>query len=187
VSEATPIGKTEAEASPVVDNVVDLHRPTPAERRASALAFVKEHSGLAIVGSVAIGILLALLLPRRRKSSRRAAALAETVGAGAMSLGRRALRDVASAGDELRREGSRAARLSGDLGESVAKFVGTFVHTLLQRADDIGETAVDRAGKVTRIAAKHLGEAGEVAENAAVHAGERISRTVSDARSRIIG
>jgi hypothetical protein len=140
-------------------------------------------------------MLVALLWPRRRKS---AGAAPKAIGAGAASLGRRALRLAESAAAELRREGARDARQAGQFGESLAKHLGTFLHALLERAEDIGEVAADRAAKVTTIAAaraskatttaaRQLGKAGDAAEDAAIHAGQRIGRTVSEARSRIIG
>jgi hypothetical protein len=188
VSKAKPIEQAEAEAGQVVDNVVDLPNRTAAEHRDTAIAFVKEHSGLAIAGGVAVGILVALLLPRRsRKPSKRAAALAEAVSATAVTLGRRALKRSESAGVDLRRGSERAVHRSEELGTAVVGQLGAFLHGLLDRAEDLGETASEHAGKVGKIAAKQASKASEAVEDAAVVAGRRIGKAAADAKSRIIG
>jgi hypothetical protein len=122
-------------AENVIDNVVDLPR-TVADRRDSAVAFVKEHPGLAIAGGIAVGILAAALLPRRPKTKlgRRSGKLGDAVSATAALLAREAVSRAEITGKGLRRGGNRAAKRSEDLGEQAARSIGAFLTAFLSRA-----------------------------------------------------
>ena len=181
-----------ADDDTVIDNVVDLPRTVSeqvAERRDTAIAFVKEHPGLAIAGGIAVGIVAAALFPRRPRSrlGKRGAKLGDAVSATAALLAREAVSRAEVTGKELRRGSRKAARRSEDLGEQAARSIGAFLVGLLSRASELGESASDGAEKAGRSAAKRLVKAGDAAENVAVLAGRRIGRAAHDARSRIIG
>jgi hypothetical protein len=124
----------------VADNVVDLPRPTAAERRDTAVAFIKDHPGLALAGGLAVGVLVASLLPRRprTKLGKRGAKLGDAVTATASLLARRAADRAETTGSDLRRGSLYAAKRSEDFGEQAIRGIGALLSSLLDSAGHFG-------------------------------------------------
>ncbi len=189
MSKPKRIEQDEAAEGTTLDNVVELPRPTVAERRDTAVAFIKDHPGLALAGGLAVGVLVASLLPRRprTKLGKRGAKLGDAVTATAALLARRAVDRAETTGEDLRRGSRYAAKRSEDLGEQAAHSIGVFLSSLLDRAGHLTEDAADGAGKLGKRAAKRLAKASDQAEDAAAFASRRIGKAASDAKSKIIG
>ena len=139
--------------------------------------------------SIAAGVLIASLLPRRplRKAAKRGAALGDAFATTMAALGEQALNRAEDAGAGLQRGAKSAAGRSEDLSVNVVRYLGALVRGLLDQAEDVGEVAAEQAGKLGKTAAKRMTEASAAAEDAAVYAGKRIGKAAADARSRIIG
>lgn len=127
------------------------------DARDSATAFVKEHPVTTVVGGIAVGVIVASLVPgpgrrMRKKATRRGSALAAMAAEIGLAYG-------ASLIDSL----SDAARASGD------------------RLDDLGETIGDGARDLRRQATAQ----GHAASEGARSVARKTGRKVRDLRSRM--
>ncbi|GGD92372.1 hypothetical protein GCM10011515_10110 [Tsuneonella deserti] len=126
-----------------------------------ASSFVKERPLTTILGGVAVGVLIASLVPGpgrrlRKKATKRGAALAAVIADLAVTYGSRAMEN---AGDAAR---SGQSRLS-DLGETLSEVLSEGARNVRREAGDVSEATE----KFTR------------------HAGKRASRTLRNLRSRM--
>ncbi|RXZ66209.1 hypothetical protein [Pelagerythrobacter rhizovicinus] len=131
------------------------------EARDNATAFVKEHPVATVVGGVAIGVIVASLVPgpgrrMRKKATRRGSALAAMATEIGLAYG-------ASLIDSL----GNAARASGD------------------RLEDLGDAIGDGARDLRRQAGFQGSAAGEGARRLTREAGKKTSRKVRDLRARM--
>ena len=175
---------TPATKSPQATNVVPLPA-APAERRPSekVMAFVKKHPVLTVVGAVAAGGVVSVLIPRKvsKKALSRVTSLAETVGASAMLFGR-------DAADKAREMGHSAKHQSVDLGHK-AEHAGHETALLLEKyglaaigaASALGRATAIQTGKLSDAAAKRATRIG----NAASERSDKVKSMALDLRSRI--
>ncbi len=131
------------------------------DARDSATAFVKEHPVATVVGGVAVGVIVASLVPGpgrrvRKKATRRGSALAAMAAEIGMAYG-------ASLIDSL----GNAARASGD------------------RLEDLGDTIGDSARDLRRHASAQGSAAGEGARRLTRDVGKKTGRKVRDLRARM--
>lgn len=129
--------------------------------RDEATSFVKEHPITTLVGGVALGVLVASLVPGagrrlRKQATRRGAVLAGVLGDLALTYGSQALD---GAGKVTRSGKSRL----GELGETLTEALADGARNLRREAGE----ASDSAGSLTR------------------DAGNRATRTLRDLRSRM--
>lgn len=131
------------------------------EARDTATAFVKEHPVATVVGGLAIGVIVASMVPgpgrrMRKKATRRGSALAAMAAEIGMAYG-------ASLIDSL----GAAARASGD------------------RIEDFGDAIGDGARDLRRQASFQGGAAGEGARRLTRDVGKKAGRKVRDLRARM--
>jgi ElaB/YqjD/DUF883 family membrane-anchored ribosome-binding protein len=131
------------------------------EARDDATSFVKEHPITTLAGGIALGVLVAALVPGpgrrlRKQATRRGAVLAGVLADLAVNYGSQALD---GAGKAARSGQSRL----GDLGETLSEALSDGARSLRREAGE----ASDSAGSLTR------------------SAGKRASKTLRDLRSRM--
>ena len=131
------------------------------EAREDATSFVKEHPITTIAGGIALGVLVASIVPGpgrrlRKQATRRGAVLAGVLADLAVNYGSQALD---SAGKAARSGQSRL----GDIGETLSDALADGARSLRREAGDVS----DSAGSLTRAA------------------GKRATRTIRDLRSRM--
>jgi ElaB/YqjD/DUF883 family membrane-anchored ribosome-binding protein len=131
------------------------------EARDDATSFIKEHPITTIAGGIALGVLVASIVPGpgrrlRKKATRRGAVLAGVLADLAVNYGSQALD---GAGKAARSGQSRL----GDIGETLSEAISDGARSLRREAGE----ASDAAGSLTRAA------------------GKRATRTMRDLRSRM--
>lgn len=131
------------------------------EARETATSFVKDHPVATVVGGLAIGVIIASMVPgpgrrMRKKATRRGSALAAMAAEVGMAYG-------ASLIDSL----GNAARASGD------------------RLEDLGDAIGDSARDLRRQASFQSSAAGEGARRLTREVGKKTGRKVRDLRTRM--
>lgn len=131
------------------------------EARDEATAFVKEHPLATVAGGLALGAVIAALVPGpgrrlRKKATKRGAVLAGVIA----ELG-------ATYGSQFLESASRAARAGQD------------------RLGDLGDTIGDTARHLGRDAGSVAGDASDSARSVGREIGRKATRTVRDLRSRM--
>ncbi len=131
------------------------------DARDEATSFIKEHPITTIAGGIALGVLVASVVPGpgrrlRKKATRRGAVLAGALADLAVNYGSRALDGAGSAAR------SGQSRL-GDIGEAFSEALSEGARNLRREAADLS----DSAGSLTQ------------------KAGKRATRTMRDLRSRM--
>jgi ElaB/YqjD/DUF883 family membrane-anchored ribosome-binding protein len=131
------------------------------EARDDATSFAKEHPITTLVGGLALGVLVASMVPGpgrrlRKRATKRGAALAAVLGDLAVTYGSRALD---GAGDAARSGQSRL----GDLGDTLTEVLSEGAKSLRREA----------------------GDATEGAERLSRSAGKRATKTLRNLRSRM--
>lgn len=109
-------------------NVVELRQSDSQSAGKAVTAFVRDHPLLVVAGGVAIGAVVAALLPRgtSRKLALRAASLAEAASAAGVLIGSKARDGAEAAGAGLREQGGALADRLGDLSDSASERLGKF-------------------------------------------------------------
>lgn len=131
------------------------------EARDGASSFVKEHPITTLAGGVAIGVLIAAIVPGpgrrlRKQATRRGAVLAGMLADLAVAYGSQAL------------DGAGNAARSGK-----------------SRLGDLGDTLSDALADGARSLRREAGDASDAAESATREAGKRATRTLRNLRSRM--
>jgi len=131
------------------------------EARDGATSFVKEHPITTLAGGVALGVLIAAVVPGpgrrlRKQATRRGAVLAGVLADLAANYGSQAL------------DGAGKAARSGQ-----------------SRLGDLGETLSDALAEGARSLRRQAGEASDGAESATRQAGKSATRTLRNLRSRM--
>ena len=121
------------------------------EARDNATAFVKEHPVATVVGGVAIGVIVASMVPgpgrrMRKKATKRGSALAAMVAELGLAYGTSMI-------DNL----TRAARTGGDRLEDLGDALGDGARDLRRQAGLQGSVASDTARRLTRDVGKKTG------------------------------
>jgi len=131
------------------------------EARDGATSFVKEHPITTLAGGVALGVLIAAVVPGpgrrlRKQATRRGAVLAGVLADLAANYGSQTL------------DGAGKAARSGQ-----------------SRLGDLGETLSDALAEGARSLRRQAGEASDGAESATRQAGKSATRTLRNLRSRM--
>ncbi|MDE2561748.1 MAG: DUF883 family protein [Sphingomonadales bacterium] len=138
--------------------------------------FVKEHPAAAIAGGLAVGGLVAAMLPRRkrRSSTGEASRLAAIAGELAVAYATRTL----AGAREARREGSE--RL-GELGETVSESTGK----ALKSTSELAGSTSGRLGEISAEARRMAADFAEAAIESAREASENVLRKFGEATSKL--
>ena len=117
-------------------NVIVLPSPPEESVPRKVTGFVQEHPVLTIAGGLAVGALVAALVPRKNRAfiAKRSSMLAEAVSAASIALAQQALEKAHEASSDVRRQADMLAERAGDLG-----------HATVDRMERIGETAMGKA------------------------------------------
>lgn len=159
------MSKTDLETTPQANGAEGVATP-PSQGAVRATGdFVRDHPLLVVAGGIAIGAVVAALLPRGtgRRVARRAVQLAEVAGTASALLGSRAKDAASAAGEGLREQGG----------------------VLAEKLERLGETASDRLGQARSSAAPLVERLIDPVENAALKAAEKVSKKASELRSRV--
>lgn len=121
------------------------------DARDSATAFVKEHPIATVAGGVAIGVVVASLVPGpgrrlRKKATKRGSALAAVVAELGLAYGTSLLDNIGS-----------AARTGGDRIEDLGDAIGDSARDLRRQASLQGSAAGEAARRLTRDVGKSTG------------------------------
>lgn len=121
------------------------------DARDSATAFVKEHPVATVVGGVAIGVIVASMVPgpgrrMRKKAAKRGSALAAMVAELGLAYGTTLLDNLGS-----------AARTGGDRIEDLGDAIGDSARDLRRQASIQGSAASETARRLTRDVGKTTG------------------------------
>jgi len=121
------------------------------DARDSATAFVKEHPVATVVGGVAIGVIVASMVPgpgrrMRKKAAKRGSALAAMVAELGLAYGTTLLDNLGS-----------AARTGGDRIEDLGDTIGDSARDLRRQASIQGSAASETARRLTRDVGKTTG------------------------------
>lgn len=146
-------------------NIVELRRSNARTTGRAVTEFVRDHPLLIVAGGVAIGAVVAALLPRgtSRRLALRAASLAEAASAAGVLIGGKA-RDTAEAtGAGLREHGG----------------------VIADRLEHLGDSASERLGKFGDSASARIEKLIDPVEHAASGLAKRASAKASALRARI--
>lgn len=121
------------------------------DARDSATAFVKEHPIATVAGGVAIGVVVASLVPGpgrrlRKKATKRGSALAAVIAELGLAYGTSLLDNIGS-----------AARTGGDRIEDLGDAIGDSARDLRRQASLQGSAAGEAARRLTRDVGKSTG------------------------------
>lgn len=181
---STPIDTSPPTATGKGANVVALPakiaEPKPSDK---VIAFVKKHPVLTVAGSVAVGVAVSALLPRRvsRRIVARTLDLAEAAGAASVVLGRKAGDKAHDIGIDARKQASKfadRAEKTSDLailnlekyGLAAVGVASALGRATARRASRLGDAAADTANR--------LGDAAAVRSTKVLHMAEDLKKRV---------
>ena len=152
----TPLDQT-AQATDEDTNVVSLPARIKDDPRGTLSQLVREHPVLVVAGGVAIGAVIAALLPKgtTRKVAARAASMAEIAGAAGLALGKSAKERAESTGETLKAQAGMlgehvdsAARRARALGDDAAHRIERAIAPAGKAAAAAGHNIVDRVANL---------------------------------------
>ena len=138
-----------------IDNVVPLHTSGAGDAINSAAKVVRDHPVLVVAGGIALGAVVAALLPKRTKGriSSSARKLASVAGTAGLALGREVIEKSAQA-REAGRDFGRQAIDRAEVAGSELRHSGEAAR---EKAEDALSTAGDAGSKLLRKASEFAG------------------------------
>lgn len=138
-----------------IDNVVTLHASRTGDAISSAAKVARDHPLLVVAGGIAVGAVVAALLPKRTKgrlssSARHLAGIASTAG---LALGR----EVIEKSSQAREAGRDIGRQALDRAEVVGLELRRHGETAKDHAEDALATAGETGSKLLRKASEIAG------------------------------
>ena len=144
------------DAKAPIDNVVPLHSSRAGEAISSAAKVARDHPLLVVAGGIAVGAVVAALLPKRTtgKLTKGARHLASVAGTAGLALGRQAIEKSSQARDAGRDIGRQAI----DRAEEAGSHLRRHGEAALDRAEDALATARDGGSKLLSKASEKASE-----------------------------